>query len=169
MVFFYIYLESEKKPLSKYKLIGEYECRLDTKSRIILPSALKKQINPDARDKFVITRGMEACLVLYPWDAWEEQRNKFDDLNLFDRESRQFMRAFQKGGNEVLLDNQNRLLLPKKLLDYASITRETILFAYSDRIEIWDKATYEVQNDMGPEEFAELAQRVMVKKDRKDT
>ena len=79
------------------------------------------------------------------------------------------MRAFQKGGNEVLLDNQNRLLLPKKLLDYASITRETILFAYSDRIEIWDKATYEVQNDMGPEEFAELAQRVMVKKDRKDT
>ncbi len=169
MGFLSLYLHAEKPHVSNYKLIGEYECRLDNKSRIILPSGLKKQINPDAQDKFVVTRGMEVCLVLYPWDAWEEQRNKFDHLNLFDRESRQFMRAFQNGANEILLDNQSRLLLPKKLLDYATIDREIILFAYSDRIEIWDKKTYEEQTYIEPKDYAELAERVMVNKERKDT
>ena len=153
--------------MGKYKLIGEYECRLDNKSRIILPSGLKKQINPEANDRFAITRGMEVCLVLYPWDAWEAQRNQFEDLNLFDRESRRFMRAFQNGANEVEMDNQNRILLPKKLLDYAKIEKEIILFAYSDRIEIWDKAAYEAETAIEPGDFADLAQRVMVKKEGK--
>lgn len=165
----YVYIcPTEKTPVPKYKLIGEFECRLDNKSRIFLPSGLKKQINPDAQDKFLLTRGFEGCLVLFPWDAWEELSNKFDDLNLFDPESRRFMRAFQMGANELVLDNQNRLVLPKKLLDFASIDRDIILFAYNDRIEIWDKATYEQQTAIDPVEYANLAARVMVKKERKD-
>ncbi len=154
--------------MSKYKLIGEFECRLDNKSRIILPSGLKKQINPDAQDRFLITRGFEGCLVLFPWDAWDELSSKFDSLNLFEQESRRFMRAFQTGAAEIELDSQNRLVLPRKLLDFASIDREIILFAYHDRIEVWDKKTYEDQTAIDPTEYASLAERVMVKKVRKD-
>ncbi len=142
-------------------LIGEYECRLDDKSRIILPSALKKQISPEAHDKFVINRGFEGCLVLYPQDVWDETTARMNKLNLFVKDHRQFVRAFNNGATPLSLDSQNRLLLPKMLLDYASIDREIILFAYSDRIEVWDKKTYRELLSNEPADFAQLAEKVM--------
>ena len=142
-------------------LIGEYECRLDDKSRIILPSALKKQISPEAQDKFVINRGFEGCLVLYPNDVWAMTLAKMKNLNPFIREHRQFLRTFNNGATALSLDSQNRLLLPKLLLDHAKIEKEIILFAYSDRIEVWDKNTYMDSVSKEPENFAELAEKVM--------
>ncbi len=142
-------------------LIGEYECRLDDKSRIILPSALKKQISPEARDKFVINRGFEGCLVLYPQNVWDETTAKMNSLNLFVKDNRQFVRAFNNGATPLSLDSQNRLLLPKSLLDFAAIDREIILFAYSDRIEVWNKKTYLELVSNEPVDFAQLAEKVM--------
>ncbi len=147
--------------MSTTNLIGEYECRLDDKSRIILPSALKKQISPEAHDKFVINRGFEGCLVLYPQNVWDETTAKMSRLNLFVKDHRQFVRAFNNGATPLALDNQNRLLLPKPLLDFASIDREIILFAYSDRIEVWNKKTYLEMVSKEPEDFAQLAEKVM--------
>ena len=142
-------------------LLGEFECRLDDKSRIILPSALKKQVSPEAHDRFVINRGFEGCLVLYPQNVWDETVAGMQRLNLFVREHRQFMRAFHNGATPVVLDSQNRLLLPRQLLDYASIDREIILFAYADRIEVWDRKRYMEMVPNEPEDFAKLAEKVM--------
>lgn len=147
--------------MSATKLIGEYECRLDDKNRIILPSALKKQVSPEANERFVVNRGFEGCLVLYPQNVWDETIAGMSRLNLFIREHRQFMRAFHNGATPLTLDSQNRLLLPKPLLDYASIVRDIVLFAYSDRIEIWDKETYRRLVSGEPEDFATLAEKVM--------
>jgi MraZ protein len=142
-------------------LIGEFECRLDDKSRIILPAALKKQISPDAHDRFVINRGFEGCLVLYPQNVWDETTRRMNKLNLFVKDHRQFLRRFHNGATPLTLDSQNRLLLPKALLDYASIDREIILFAYADRIEVWNKKTYLDLVSNEPEDFASLAEKVM--------
>ncbi|MCX6267817.1 MAG: division/cell wall cluster transcriptional repressor MraZ [Bacteroidetes bacterium] len=147
--------------MSTTNLIGEFECRLDDKSRIILPSALKKQISPEANDKFVINRGFEGCLVLYPQHIWDETTRKMNSLNLFIKDHRQFVRAFNNGATALSLDSQNRLLLPKPLLDFASIDREIILFAYSDRIEVWNKKTYLELVSNEPADFAQLAEKVM--------
>lgn len=156
----YIYnLKNTQVPTTN--LIGEFECRLDDKSRIILPSALKKQISPEAHDKFVINRGFEGCLVLYPQNVWDETTTKMNSLNLFVKDNRQFVRAFNNGATPLSLDSQNRLLLPKSLLDYALIEREIILFAYSDRIEVWNKKTYLELVSNEPVDFAELAEKVM--------
>lgn len=154
--------------MSKTNLIGEYECRVDDKSRVILPSALKKQISQDAQDRFVINRGFEGCLVLYPMDVWKETTARIDKLNLFVRDNRKFVRFFYNGATELSLDSQNRLLLPKSLLGYASIDKEIILFAYSDRIEVWNKSTYQQLLAGEPEDFAQLAEKVMGKQDRSD-
>ncbi len=159
--FFYLYLHSQKTRVSTTNLIGEYECRLDDKSRIILPAALKKQIPQEAQDKFVLNRGFEGCLVLYPQNVWDETIRKMNRLNLFVRDHRQFVRAFNNGATPLTLDSQNRLLLPKSLLDYASIEREIILFAYADRIEVWNKKTYMELVSKEPEDFAQLAEKVM--------
>jgi MraZ protein len=158
---FDIYLHSKKTQVSATNLIGEFECRLDDKSRIILPSALKKQISPEAHDKFVINRGFEGCLVLYPQNVWDETTARMNKLNLFVKDHRQFVRAFNNGATPLILDSQNRLLLPKPLLDYAAIDREIILFAYSDRIEVWNKKTYLELVSGEPADFAQLAEKVM--------
>lgn len=147
--------------MSGTNLIGEYECRLDDKCRIILPSSLKKQISPEAHDKFVINRGFEGCLVLYPQNVWDATTVKMNKLNLFIKDHRQFVRAFNNGATPLALDSQNRLLLPKNLLDFAEIDRDIILFAYSDRIEVWNKKKYLELVSNEPVDFAELAEKVM--------
>ncbi len=154
--------------MGKTNLIGEFECRLDGKSRIILPSGLKKQITPESQDKFVINRGFEGCLVLYPSNVWKETTEKINKLNLFVRENRRFVRFFYNGATEVTLDSQNRLLFPKTLLDHAGIEKEIILFAYADRIEVWNKSTYQQLLSKEPEDFALLAEQVMGKQENSD-
>jgi len=142
-------------------LIGEYKCKLDAKSRILLPSALKRQISPEAEDKFVINRGFENCLVLYPLNAWRLISEELKKLNLFKKEDRLFMRYFQRGATELTLDGNSRMLLPKNLLGYAGIVKNVILFAYADRIEVWDTETYNNLLTDEPEDFANLAEKVM--------
>ena len=149
-------------------LIGEYKCRLDAKSRILLPAALKRQISPEAEDKFVINRGFENCLVLYPQNEWRVISDELKKLNLFKKEDRLFMRYFQRGATELTLDGNSRLLLPKSLLGYAGIVKDVILFAYADRIEVWDTETYKNLLTDEPEDFANLAEKVMGNIDKQD-
>jgi MraZ protein len=164
----YLYLHPKKYGVAETNLIGEFECRVDDKSRIILPSALKKQISQEAGDHFVINRGFEGCLVLYPMNVWKETTKSINKLNLFVRENRRFVRLFYNGATELSLDSQNRLLLPKSLLGFAAIDKEVILFAYSDRIEIWNKATYQEMVSAEPEDYPMLAERVMGKQETTD-
>ena len=138
-------------------LIGEYECKLDEKGRIIFPSALKKQLAPELQDKFVINVGFEGCLVIRPMDVWYEVSGKVNRMSEFSEDSRRFQRRFNKGANEVCLDSQNRFLIPKILIPEASIEKEVILFAYGDKIELWDKATYRKSGSMSAEEYSQSA------------
>ncbi|MEI7490279.1 MAG: division/cell wall cluster transcriptional repressor MraZ [Bacteroidota bacterium] len=150
-------------------LIGEFECRLDDKSRVILPSGLKKQISQEAQDKFVINRGFENCLVLYPMNEWKSISEEINRLNLYNRKNRDFARYFYRGATELTLDNASRLLLPKSLLSYAGIVRDVVLFAFSNRIEVWARDRYEKLMTAEPEDFSLLAEEVMGKQDKNDS
>ena len=150
-------------------LIGEFECRLDEKSRVILPSGLKKQISPEAQDRFVINRGFENCLVLYPMNEWKGTSEQVNRLNQYNRKNREFMRNFYRGATELTLDNANRLLLPKSLLIYAGIVRDVVLFAFSNRIEVWAKDRYETLWTDETADFSTLAEEVMGKQDKNDS
>jgi len=149
-------------------LIGEFECRLDDKSRVILPSGLKKQISPEAQDRFVINRGFENCLVLYPMNEWKGISEEINRLNLYNRKNRDFARYFYRGATELTLDNASRLLLPKSLLSYAGIVRDVVLFAFSNRIEVWARDRYEKLMTDEPEDFSLLAEEVMDKQEKSD-
>jgi MraZ protein len=143
--------------------LGEFECKMDAKGRIMLPSSLKKQLSPAAQEKFVMNRGFEKCLVLYPQDEWQKISEEVNQLNLYNRKNREFVRYFYRGATEMALDANSRLLFPKRLLEYAGISKELILFAYSNRIEVWDKSTYENLLGDEPDDFAQLAEEVMGK------
>lgn len=146
-------------------LIGEYECKIDAKGRFMLPAGLKKQLPPEVQDRFVINRGFEKCLVLYPQNVWKVISDEVNQLNLYNRKNRDFVRYFYRGAIELILDSVNRLLLPKQLVEYAGIEKEIVLFAFSNRVEIWAKDAYERLQISEPEDFSTLAEEVMGKKE----
>mgnify|MGYP006137240861 FL=1 len=141
--------------------LGEFECKLDAKSRFLLPSGLKKQLDPACKEQFVMNRGFEGCLVLYPQNEWEKIASRLKKLNLFVAKNRAFYRQFHNGATAVVLDGNGRGLIPKTLLAYAGLTKEAVLFAYADRIEIWSKGRYEKVMSQDSEDFADLAEEVM--------
>ncbi len=141
--------------------LGEFDCRLDTKQRVALPANLKRQLPPEAEGRLVINRGFEKHLVLYPFNVWQAISAEINQLNLYRKKNRDFVRYFYRGATELKLDGQGRLLLPKRLLDYAEIKDEVVLFAYYNRIEVWAKAHYDTMLDDEPDDFAELAEEIM--------
>ncbi|MFO8086469.1 MAG: division/cell wall cluster transcriptional repressor MraZ [Bacteroidales bacterium] len=142
-------------------LIGEYYCKLDAKGRIMLPSALKKQLPPEANMQFVVNRGFEKCMALYPRNHWDTLARDINKLNRFNKKNRDFQRYFFRGATTLSMDGAGRVLLPKGLMNYAGIAHEVVLFAYGDHVEIWDKTTYENLLTDEPEDFANLAEEVM--------
>ncbi len=142
-------------------LLGEYECKLDSKSRFLLPAGLRKQIDPAAKEQFVMNRGFEGCLVLYPVNEWEKISKTLRGLNLFVAKNRTFYRQFHNGATTVGLDNNGRVLVPKTLMKFAHIDKEAVLFAYADRIELWAKEKYDAIMEQDSEAFAILAEEVM--------
>ena len=141
--------------------IGEFDCKLDAKGRLMVPSGLRKQLDPAANESFVINRGFEKCLVLYPKNDWERIGSEVNQLNQYVKKNREFIRYFYRGATELSLDGNGRILLPKRLQEYGGVGKEVVLFAYSDRIEIWDKDTYENLLTDEPDDFANLAEEVM--------
>jgi len=142
--------------------IGDYACKVDVKGRIILPAVFKKQMPADARDHFVVRKDIfEKCLVLYSIEDWNIQLEKIrKKMNPYNREHNKFLRNFFKGTAELSLDANNRLLLPKRLLDLIGAGRDVILAGQDGRIEIWPADAYE-KLDMTPEDFANLAEKLM--------
>jgi MraZ protein len=111
--------------------------------------------------KFVINRGFEKCLVLYPVSEWERIFSRINKLNTFKKENRAFRRAFLRGATELVMDNAERILIPKQLLDYAGIVNEVILSANGNVIEMWNPAQYEALMSDDSDKYSDLAEKVM--------
>jgi MraZ protein len=149
------------------QLMGEYDCKLDAKGRMRMPSSLLKQLGGDTAHTFVINRGFEKCLMIYPEANWDKITKEIDNLNVYDPKQRQFIRYFYRGASKVTTDSSERILFPKRLIAYAGLEKEVVLFAYNDRIEVWDAIAYDEMLDQEPTDFSALAQEVMVKKEEK--
>lgn len=141
---------------------GEYEATVDVKGRFLLPGGLKKQL-PEGENRFIISRGFEKCLTLYPLKSWEQIIAKISQLNDFDPKVREFRRQFLGGATEVELDSAGRMLLPQTLKEFAGISKGSIVLAAAlDRFEIWDAGKYkQLFEDFSPEAFSSLAAEVM--------
>jgi MraZ protein len=142
--------------------IGDYTCKADVKGRIILPAAFKKQMPADAQDRFVVRKDIfENCLVLYPIEDWNAQLTRIrKKINPYNREHNMFLRNFFKGTAEVSLDNNNRLLIPKRLMDTIGAERDVVLAGQDGRIELWASEVYN-KIDMPAGDFADLAEKLL--------
>jgi len=140
--------------------LGEYEIKIDGKGRMRLPAGIKKQLSPAANGRFVVNRGFEQNLVIYPFDIWEKIRSKVDKLNRFNKKHRKFSRLFLSGATELVLDSADRINIPKHLLKYADISSEAMLTPGQETLELWNRKLYNIEMDIDPDEMADLSQEV---------
>lgn len=154
------YLSTTNKP-PVTQFLGEYEIKLDAKGRLVLPAVLLRQLPAEAGGKLVVNRGIEKCLSLYPANEWDAQMAELNKLNPYVKENREFVRYFLRGATPVELDSANRILLPKHLLEHASIEKDLVLAGNLNNIEIWSKTLHASLLDSEPDDFSILAEKVM--------
>ncbi|QQL48615.1 division/cell wall cluster transcriptional repressor MraZ [Mucilaginibacter ginkgonis] len=141
--------------------LGEFDCKLDAKGRMMIPSGLRKQLPEAEREGLVINRGFEKHLVIYTRKEWDLIIADLAKLNQYEKRTREFIRYFTRGATELTLDAAGRILLPKALLEYAGIGNDLVLACQLNKIEVWDSKVYDLQMDSEPENFANLAEEVM--------
>lgn len=128
----------------------------------MLPAALKKQLSSVLQNGFVLKRAVfQPCLELYPMEEWEALMQRINKLNRFKKKNNDFIRRFTAGVKVVEIDATGRLLIPKDLVVFADISKEIVLSAAVNIVEIWDKDKYEQAIDDATVDFADLAEEVM--------
>src|SRR6266853_3459911 len=123
--------------------LGEFEATLDMKGRFLLPAGIKRQLPEKEDDRFVINRGFEKCLSLYPMKTWEPLFADISKLNDFDPKVREFRRYFLNGATLMELDGAGRLLIPQNLKEHAGLEKDIVLVSAVNKIEIWDKSKHQ--------------------------
>jgi MraZ protein len=142
-------------------LIGEFECKLDTKGRMMIPSGLKKQLPEAEKEGLVINRGFKKYLVIYTKKEWDIKLDELSKLNQYDYKNIEFIRYFTRGATELTPDTTGRINLPQLLLDYAGIKSDVVLTCQLGKIEVWDKEAHGEMIKNEPVDFAALAGEVM--------
>jgi MraZ protein len=140
---------------------GEYDCTIDAKGRMVLPARIKSNLPEVDAGNIVLTRGFEACLVLYSQTEFKKIYNKIAGLNEFSEEFRRFQRNFFRGVQELELDNNSRLLLPKSLATHAQLDKDAIVVGMGNRVEIWNPTVYEQYLIQDNSELAKLAEKYL--------
>lgn len=143
-------------------IIGTYECKADSKGRLMLPAPLRKQLTAALDEGFVLKRSVFAnCLELYPMGEWNRAMQTVNGLNRFVRKNVDFIRQFTAGVKIIELDGTGRILIPKDLTEVAGIKGDVVLASAGNYIEVWDKAKYEAVLNDPQVDFAKLAEEVM--------
>ena len=133
-------------------LMGEFHHNIDEKGRLIIPSKIRYELG----EKFIITRGLDKCLFVYPLNEWENIIKKYRELPNT-REARNFMRFFLSGASECEFDKQGRINIAQPLVNYASLKRECVIIGVNDRLEIWDKDEWDKFIAENEENFSDMA------------
>ena len=150
-------------------ILGTYECKADSKGRIMLPSSLKKQIAPVLKDGFVIKRSVfNKCLEIHPMSEWKKIVDQVNQLNRFVKKNNDFIRSYMSGLKIVNADSSSRVLIPKDLLEFAGLEKQIVLSSSVNIIEVWDKNEYEKSVSKSLKKFGDLAEEVMGNKNFND-
>lgn len=138
---------------------SEYECKLDAKGRLVLPSRIKSQLPESDSQELVIRKGFEQCLIIYPLVEFKKVFSKISGLNEFNEENRKLQRNFLSGVVTVELDGNGRFLIPKNMLTYANIDKDAMLVGTGSKVEVWNPTIYEKHIIQDPSELSKLAQK----------
>ena len=123
--------------------IGEYQHTIDSKGRVILPAKFREELG----ETFVVTKGLDHCLFVYPNEEWSNLEKKLRTLPLTSKDARAFIRFFFAGAAECGVDKQGRILIPANLRQHAGLNRDLAIIGVSTRVEIWDRDAWDAYNN----------------------
>ena len=132
--------------------MGEYHHSIDEKGRLTIPSKLRE----DLGEQFILTRGLDGCLFIYPNNEWNNVINKYKELPNI-KEARNFMRFFLSGAVNCELDKQGRINIPSPLIKYSNLLKDCIIIGVNDRLEIWSKENWESFVSENEQSFSDMA------------
>lgn len=137
--------------------MGEYQHALDDKGRIIIPAKFRDALGA----QFVVTRGLDNCLFVYPIEEWHNMEKKLKALPLMKSDARAFTRFFLSGAVECELDKQGRITLPNVLREHANLIKDAVVIGVSSRVEIWSKEVWEAYAEQSEASFNEIAEKLV--------
>ena len=140
---------------------GQAEYSVDNKGRVAIPAKMRSAMNPEAQNSFTATRGFEKCVFLYPKDRWDKMEDEMDALNMYRAETRDFVRTILRWAEDVTLDAQGRIGVPKTLQDFSGIGEKALIIGALDHIEIWDPDAFDQYLNTQSSDYETLAERVM--------
>lgn len=137
--------------------MGEHHHNIDDKGRMIVPVKFREELG----SSFVVTRGMDKCLFVYPENEWKQLEQKLKTLPFTKKDARAFTRFFFSGAAECELDKQGRVNIASTLRSYAMLEKECVIIGVSNRVEIWSKSIWEEYFAESEESFAEIAEGIV--------
>lgn len=137
--------------------MGEFQHTVDEKGRMIVPAKFREALGTS----FIVTRGLDQCLFVYPMQEWAVLEQKLKSLPLMKSDARAFTRFFFSGATECELDKQGRVNLPKNLIEHAKLDKDCVVIGVSNRVEIWSKSIWENYFQESEESFNEIAEKLV--------
>lgn len=137
--------------------MGEYLHSLDSKGRLIIPSKFREELG----EKFVMTRGLDGCLFVYPMSEWSILEGKLKALPLTKADARAFVRFFFSGATECETDKQGRIIIPANLRAYAKIEKEVVVIGVSNRVEIWSSELWNSFMESAESSYEKIAENIV--------
>lgn len=139
-----------------FMFIGEYQHSIDSKGRVIIPSKFRE----DLGESFILTKGLDNCLFVYPMNEWRNLEEKLKSLPLTRKDARAFVRFFFAGATECTLDKQGRILIPANLREHCKLKSEAVIIGVSNRVEIWSKEMWESYNENEDLSYESIAEKM---------
>ena len=136
--------------------IGEYHHNIDDKSRLIIPSKYRSELG----EQFIITRGLDKCIFIYSMNEWNNIINKLKSLSFTKKDARNFMRFFLSGATVCEFDKQGRINITSPLVHYANLKHECVIIGVNERLEIWDKDSFDNFMETNEEEFSVISEHL---------
>ena len=140
--------------------IGEFHHNIDDKGRIAIPSKYRDILG----NNFVITRGIEHCIYVYPNDTFNHIVTKLESLPFTKKDARAFMRFFMSGATAIELDKQGRVNVPSPLITYANLSKKCVIVGTGDRLEIWDEEAFNEFMSSCNDEMSDIAENLFEEK-----
>ncbi|MCO7126289.1 division/cell wall cluster transcriptional repressor MraZ [Sporolactobacillus shoreicorticis] len=137
--------------------MGEFNHSIDIKGRLIIPSKFRDELG----DTFVITRGLDQCLFVYPMNEWHRIEEKLKALPFTKKDARAFTRFFFSGASECVLDKQGRVSISNGLRDYAKLMKDCVVIGVSTRLEIWDQEMWKQYFAQSEESFNDISESLL--------
>ncbi|GAA4715517.1 division/cell wall cluster transcriptional repressor MraZ [Brevibacillus fulvus] len=137
--------------------MGEFQHSIDEKGRLIIPAKFREELG----SSFVITRGLDQCLFVYPMDEWKALEERLKSLPFTKADARAFTRFFFSGAAECEWDKQGRVNIPTNLRDHAKLVKECVVIGVSSRVEIWSKEEWENYFNQSEGSFNEIAEKLV--------